>query len=127
MTVNIDTIALHLNEASELCYTNSETAGWWHDLKTGEPLERNKGEMMMLMVSEIAEAMEADRKKLMDDKLTHRDGVEVELVDCLIRIFDFAGGFKLDLGGAFKEKIEFNKNRPDHKIENRKKENGKAY
>jgi hypothetical protein len=45
---------------------------WWTDLETGARIERNKGELMMLMVSEIAEAMEGVRKNLQDDKLPHR-------------------------------------------------------
>ena len=37
----------------------------------------------MLIVSEIAEAMEGERKDLMDDKLPHRKMAEVELADAL--------------------------------------------
>lgn len=102
-------------------------AGWWTDIKTGEPLERNVGEMLMLMVSELSEAMEGHRKNLMDDKLTHRPMVEVELADAIIRIGDFAGKFNLDVGGAIAEKMAFNKVRPDHKIENRILADGKKY
>lgn len=61
----------------------------------------------------------------MDDKLKHRLMEEVELADALIRIFDYAGAYKLDLGGALLEKMAYNKNRADHKIENRRKEGGK--
>lgn len=108
-------------EQHEVCQT------WWHDPKTGKRLERNKGEMLMLMVSEIAEAMEALRKDLMDDKLPHRKGVEVELSDCMLRIFDFCAAYKLDLDGAFWEKMAFNQIRADHKPENRIKPNGKQF
>ncbi|XUM19805.1 hypothetical protein ACRAVF_19255 [Bradyrhizobium oligotrophicum S58] len=41
----------------------------------------------MLIVSEIAEAMEGERKSLMDDHLPHRKMVEVELADTLILHF----------------------------------------
>ena len=81
----------------------------------------------MLVVSEVAEAMEGYRKNLMDDKLPHRSMVEVELADVIIRVFDLAGAMKLDLGGAIEEKLNFNKIRPDHKIENRLKDNGKKF
>lgn len=111
----------------ETCYDAAYEAGWWHDLKTGEKLQRNKGEMLMLMVSELAEAMEAVRKNLMDDKLPDRPGVEVELADCVIRIADYCGGFDLDLAGAIVEKLDYNKNRADHKIENRAKDGGKSF
>lgn len=100
---------------------------WWHDLETGEPLNRNVGEMLMLMVSELAEAMEGDRKNLMDDHLPHRQMVEVELADALIRILDFAAGKGLDIGGAFVEKMAYNAKREDHKRENRLAPNGKKY
>lgn len=102
-------------------------AGWWTDLNTGERKERNVGELLMLCVSELAEAMEGHRKNLKDDKLKHRPMIEVELADTIIRIFDLAGGFNLDLGGALVEKLAYNAVREDHKIENRKSENGKKY
>src|ERR1700744_2242861 len=77
---------------------------WWHDLHTGEKLDRNKGELMMLIVSEVAEMLEGCRKNLMDTHLTHRKMEEVELADILIRVFDYAGGFGWDLDGAVAEK-----------------------
>lgn len=75
-----------------------ENAKWWVDLYTGEPIERNKGEALMLIVSEIAEAMEAERKSLMDSHLPHRRGAEVELADAVIRILDAAKGFGIKIG-----------------------------
>lgn len=68
-------------------------AKWWEDLETGKPLDRNMGELCMLVVSELAEAMEGHRKNLMDDKLLHRKMFEVELADAMIRLLDIAGGF----------------------------------
>lgn len=101
---------------------------WWVDLQDGvTPIKRNVGELLMLCVSELAEAMEADRKNLKDDKLPTRPGLEVELADCLIRIFDLAGGLNIDLGGAFAEKMEYNARRVDHSLEHRRGENGKKY
>jgi len=83
---------------------HAANAHWWHDPATGERLVRNKGEMFMLMVSEVAEAMEGERKNLMDDHLPRRRMAEVELADLKIRLFDYAGGFAIDLdastGGA---------------------------
>ncbi len=102
-------------------------AGWWTDLLTCERKQRNVGEMLMLIVSEVSEAMEADRKGLMDDKLTHRRGIEVELADALIRICDAAQGLGLDLGGAVAEKMEFNRKRADHRTVNRLAAGGKRY
>lgn len=81
----------------------------------------------MLMVSELAEAMEGHRKNLMDDKLPTRKMFEVELADCVIRIFDAAHGLGYDLAGAMSEKLAFNAVRVDHTAEHRKSEHGKRY
>ncbi len=99
---------------------------WWHD-KNGTPLQRNKGELLCLIHSEISEAMEGERKDLMDDKLPHRKMAEVELADALIRILDYAAGFGYDLGGAVCEKLEYNSTRQDHTWEDREKKNGKKW
>lgn len=66
---------------------------WWFDLHTGEPLDRNLGEVCMLMISEVSEAMEGERKGLKDDKLTHRPMAEVEMADTVIRLLDASRGY----------------------------------
>lgn len=115
------------NLITEVSHAASLNAGWWHDLKTGELVEPNIGEKLCLVHSEISEAMEGARKNLMDDKLPHRKMIEVELADAVIRIGDLCGRLGLDLGGAIAEKLAFNANRPDHKKENRLKEDGKKF
>jgi NTP pyrophosphatase (non-canonical NTP hydrolase) len=108
------------------CHGASVAAGWYTDPKTGEPIKRNVGEMLMLIVSEIAEAMEGHRKSLADDKLPHRPMIEVELADAVIRIGDLAGYLGLDIGGAIVEKMAYNKTRADHSLAARAA-GGKAY
>jgi NTP pyrophosphatase (non-canonical NTP hydrolase) len=125
MSSTDEEVELGIKVAIALCHGAAVQGGWWTNLNTGAPLERNVPEMLCLIHSEVSEALEGYRKNLMDDKLPHRSMLEVEMADTLIRIFDLAGGLKLDLAGALLEKLEYNKNRADHKIENRKKEGGK--
>lgn len=113
-----------LNQFAKACHTANSK--WWED-KDGNRLNRNKGELLMLIVSEIAEAMEAERKDLQDNHLPHLKGAEVELADALIRIFDYAGAFGYDLDRAYMEKMAYNAAREDHKHEHRLKAGGKKW
>ena len=122
---SLQSVSASASVLTNACHSRAYNAGWWHDLNTGERLNRNVPEMLCLIHSEISEALEGYRKDQMDDKLPHRKMIEVELADAAIRIFDLAGGLGLDIGGAMAEKMEFNANRKDHKIENRKAEGGK--
>lgn len=121
---NIDST---VSELVEICHSNSKEAGWYTNLQTGEPLKMNDGERLMLIVSEISEAMEGVRKNLMDDKLPHRPMAEAELADACIRIFDYAGYKGYDLAGAIAEKIQYNIQRTDHGVDARKAEGGKQF
>lgn len=128
--VLLHNVRFGLEDAQDLCHGLAARSGWWTSRLTGKPLDRmqvNIGEKLMLIVSEVAEAMEGDRKDLMDDKLPHRKMLEVELADALIRIFDLAGFLELDLAGATIEKLAYNQQRDDHKLENRNAPGGKAY
>lgn len=133
-------ILLHLSEIREagrslqsLCHGAAKSAGWWSCPKTGESStpEYIKSSLipqkLLLIHSEISEACEADRKGLKDTHLPHRDGVEVELADAAIRIFDLAGALGYDLGATIAEKMEFNATREDHTAAARSGENGKRY
>lgn len=116
-----------LTAATALAHGTASDAGWYRDRQTGEPIARNFGEVVALMHSELSEALEAHRKSLMDDKLPHRPGIEVEFADCIIRILDTAAALGLDVAGALIEKNRFNQARADHKLESRRQAGGKAY
>lgn len=95
-------------------------AGWWDK-------PREIGTLLMLIVSEVAEAMEGDRKGLMDDKLPHHEMLHVEIADAIIRLLDLASHKKAPIGRIVMEKLAYNRERPDHKLETRKLAGGKAY
>lgn len=80
---------------------HADNQHWWHDPNTGERLERNLDEMLMLVVSEVAEAMEGERKGLMDTHLPDRPMAEVELADVVIRLADIAGAYLHDIDGCY--------------------------
>jgi hypothetical protein len=86
---------MNLNELAAVCHAANKK--WWQDVKTGEPIMRNKDELLMLIITELSEAVEGERKNLMDDKLPHRKMAEVEMADAFIRILDFAAGFQIEL------------------------------
>lgn len=101
----VDNHRLNFNELGVIIYQNAKDKGFY-DSPT------SVGERIALIHSELSEALEADRKDLMDDKLPGRTGVEVELADAIIRILDFGAWKNLDLHGAVLEKMAYNKTRP---------------
>lgn len=94
--------------------------GWWDK-------PREMGTLLCLVHSEISEAMEGERKGLMDDHLPHRSMLEVELADAMIRIMDIAASRGLDLAGAIVEKVDYNRKRADHQPGARAEAHGKKF
>ena len=75
-----------LSMATEIHEANKANGFWdGQDNIEGELAKIN------LISSEIAEMLEAVRKDLVDDKLSHRSGEEVELADVMIRVLDYIG------------------------------------
>lgn len=101
------------------------------------------GTLLMLIVGELGEALEADRKdrhptlpEISKDMLLNKfdteplyaaelfrkhvkDTVEDEIADTLIRLFDLAGYMNLDLDFHVQAKLRYNSTRP--------KRHGKSY
>ena len=66
----------------------------------------------MLVVTELAEAVEADRTNSMSDKVPEFHGREEEIADAIVRLFHLAGKYELKLGPAFMAKMQMNLQRP---------------
>jgi NTP pyrophosphatase (non-canonical NTP hydrolase) len=126
-------VQYHARLLQNTCHQRSVAAGWWNCPITGEPStpeyiqQTMVPQKLLLIHSEISEACEAHRKNAMDSHLPHRSGVEVELADAMIRILDLAGGLGLDIGAAMAEKMAYNAQRADHKLEARMADGGKRY
>ena len=96
---------INLTEFAKEVHNYNKEKGFWETT-------REIPELIALMHSELSEALEAHRKDLMDDKLTHRSGVEVELADTIIRILDWCGHAGIHIGEHIMAKLEYNKSRP---------------
>ena len=115
-----------LNELAKEIHENAVAHGFWDE-------DRPLSEVLMLLVSELAEALEEARA---GDKMNGRrscmhyysgegyvssaptncckkpEGIVVEVADALIRILDWCGHEGIDIEGIVREKHEYNKTRP---------------
>lgn len=78
---------------------------------------KNFGELLMLVVTEVAEVMEEYRNgRLMKETYVNKNGkmcgIPSELADIVIRVMDICGYYNIDLEQAIEEKHEYNKSRP---------------
>lgn len=93
----------------------------------GDP-ERLRFDVGLLpIVKELAKALEGDRKAGMDPVITDRPALEVRIAAALLRIYAVGEMSYSNIPAAMGEKRAFNRDRADHKPENRRKAGGKAY
>lgn len=98
-----------LNEYRDHVHANATAHGWYEQPNPNIP------EKLMLVVSEVSEALEEYRNGRLDTwqgEGGKPEGFGIELIDALIRILDLAGHLKLDVDGLFWAKHEFNRGRP---------------
>lgn len=89
---------MKLNEYSKVCHQIAVEKGFWNANNTIST-------KLMLIVTEIAEACEADRKGDFEN-------FKEELADTFIRLFDLCGSNDIDIEKEINNKIITNKGRP---------------
>ena len=117
-----------LNDLSIECHDRSRSNGFWDK-------PSNVGEKLMLIVSELSEALEADRKNKYSTNINEiewhndwhlkdeskdkeiflkliKDTHEDEIADVFIRLFDYSGGMNIPIGDHIAAKIGYNSTRP---------------
>ena len=113
-----------LQELQEEIHNTACQKGWWDDHEwlltklrnsrdaTGAVDELYISTKIMLVVTELSEAMEAIRTgNPPDDKLPQFDGITVELADAMIRILDLSARFKMPVAEAMLAKMAYNEGR----------------
>lgn len=106
--------AMTLRELMEESYRTACDKGWW------DSGDRNLGELIALMHTELSEAFEEVRHGHTPQEIYFRDtdvgskpeGVPVELADLLIRVFDFCEHYHVPLEEALEKKLAYNRLRP---------------
>lgn len=100
-----------INDWVAECHQLAVEKGWWKE-------ERNFGEMLALIHSEISEALDEHRNHhgftevyYNPEKPTKPEGIPVELGDAVIRIFDLFGQYEVDVESVLELKMAYNRTR----------------
>lgn len=89
------------NYFSGAIYRLAQNKGWWKK-------DRNQGEIIALIHSELSEALETLIENKQSDKIPKFLGIEEELADTIIRIMDYSEGFNYKVAEAIIAKLKFN-------------------
>lgn len=89
---------MQINELIKRSHKTAVEHGFWEKSK-------NTAEKLMLIVTEIAEACEEDRKG-------NSEGFNEELADVFIRLGDLCGKMNIDIEKEIERKMEINEKRP---------------
>lgn len=107
---------MDIDELSARANAYANLKGFWSRRKHDGQLP-SIGEKLMLVVCEVAEAMEEVRKVGFDPSQIYYvdgkpEGFPIELADAVIRICDVAGELAVPLKEAIDIKMEYNEGRP---------------
>ena len=124
---NMENLVKGLNESARIINDNNRANGFWDG-------EKNFGELLMLVTSELGEALEAHRKGRFSDlhlfqkeheaqknhldgfenafKIHIKDTFEDEIADAIIRLLDLSAGLGIDIESHIRLKVKYNTTRP---------------